>query len=91
MLQARYAGSTWEGYCEDRLERWTWFAAEVQAGDEVRIVESISLQTPIMTMLREDAGKELYFDEDDDGTVRRIRAVGPALGRGRIDGVFARV
>jgi hypothetical protein len=34
---------------------------------------------------------ELYFEEDDDGTVERIRAVGPALGRGRIDGVFERV
>jgi len=34
---------------------------------------------------------ELHFEEDDDGTVGRIRAVGPALGRGRIDGVFERV
>ena len=34
---------------------------------------------------------EFYFDEDDDGTVGRIRAVGPALGCGRIDGVFVRV
>ena len=71
-----------------RLEGYT---AQLQRDFGVRIVESISLQTPIMTMLREDAGKELYFDEDDDGTVGPIRAVGPALGRGRIDGVFARV
>jgi hypothetical protein len=33
---------------------------------------------------------ELYFEEDDDGTVRRIRTMGPAFGWGRIDGVFER-
>ncbi len=54
VLQARYTGNTWQGYCDDRLERWTRFAAEVEAGTEVRIVESTLLQTPIMTMLRED-------------------------------------
>ena len=34
---------------------------------------------------------ELYFEHDDAGAVARMRAVGPALGRGRIDGVFERV
>ena len=33
---------------------------------------------------------ELYFEEDDDGTVRRIRTMGSAVGWGWIDGVFER-
>ena len=33
---------------------------------------------------------ELDFEDDGDGIVARMRAVGPALGRGRIDGVFGR-
>jgi hypothetical protein len=33
---------------------------------------------------------ELRFEDDGDGVVRRLRIVGPALGWGRIDGVYER-
>jgi hypothetical protein len=49
---APYTGSTWQGYFEDRFARWARFAAQVRASDEVRILESTLLQTPILTTLQ---------------------------------------
>lgn len=62
ILKGRFPGATWEGYIEDRLARWAEFATFVNASDEIHIVESTLFQTPIMTMLREDAATTTILD-----------------------------
>lgn len=47
-----YSGDSWRGYFEDRFGRWARFAAEVRASAEVRILESVLLQSPILTALQ---------------------------------------
>jgi hypothetical protein len=54
VFRARYEGPTWDGYFADRRDRWAAFVASVESSDEVVILESVLLQTPIMTTLRED-------------------------------------
>ena len=53
VFRARYEGPTWDGYFADRRDRWAAFVASVESSNEVVILESVLLQTPIMTTLRE--------------------------------------